>query len=91
MFSQPKDQAYAPLSLTYNISSLRQIDVVYVGFSVNGSDIPEVDWDIGESYAGLLSTTDDPDYEQQLFFWFFPAKNQLPQNEILLWLNGGVI
>ncbi|KAG9739584.1 hypothetical protein KCU73_g9439, partial [Aureobasidium melanogenum] len=42
-------------------------------FSVNGSALPEVDFDIGESYAGSMpignSTTDS------LFFWFVPTAN----------------
>jgi carboxypeptidase D len=29
-------------------------------FWVNGSAIPEVDWDIGDSYAGLMPISDDP-------------------------------
>jgi carboxypeptidase D len=56
-------------------------------FAVNGSSLPEVDFDIGESYAGSMpignSTTDS------LFFWFVPTQNPLAGNEIVIWLNGG--
>lgn len=57
-------------------------------FAVNGSDIPDVDFDVGESYAGLLpigrkSNTD------QLFFWFFPTSRPEDPKEIVLWLSGG--
>jgi hypothetical protein len=58
-------------------------------FAVNGSLIPEVDFDVGQSFAGLLpiNGTDDPN---QLFFWFFPSTNPEPKEEILIWLTGGV-
>lgn len=59
--------------------------------------MPEVDFDLGESYAGRLSiyaanstsrfanrTSDN-----ELFFWFFPSENPAASNEIVIWLNGG--
>ncbi|KAF2840231.1 alpha/beta-hydrolase [Patellaria atrata CBS 101060] len=56
-------------------------------FAVNGTAIPEVDFDVGESYAGLLPISeDDP---RELYFWFFPSSNPDASEEILLWLNGG--
>ncbi|KAJ9199465.1 hypothetical protein DTO021D3_5871 [Paecilomyces variotii] len=58
-------------------------------FAVNGANIPDVDWDIGESYAGLLPISDDPKEERQLYFWFFPSDNPLAGDEITIWLNGG--
>ncbi|KAH9845151.1 carboxypeptidase cpdS-like [Teratosphaeria destructans] len=58
-------------------------------FAVNGSGIPEVDFDIGESYAGRLSTTSNQSDENALFFWFFPSENPAATNEITIWLNGG--
>ncbi|KAK5658252.1 hypothetical protein OQA88_2227 [Cercophora sp. LCS_1] len=59
-------------------------------FVVNGSAIPEVDFDVGESYAGLLPI-DNNDPLNQLFFWFFPSTNPVAQEnkEILIWLTGG--
>ena len=39
-------------------------------FAVNGTGIPEVDFDVGESYAGLLPISDDPNETRKLFFWF---------------------
>lgn len=55
--------------------------------------MPEVDFDIGESYAGRLPIaapkhTDSPT-GNELFFWFFPSKNPAASNEITVWLNGG--
>jgi carboxypeptidase D len=56
-------------------------------FAVNGSSLPEIDFDIGESYAGSMpignSTTDS------LFFWFVPTDNPSACDEIVIWLNGG--
>lgn len=59
-------------------------------FAVNGSGIPEVDFDIGEAYAGRLSISDDLDDENKLFFWFQPSPNPAAEKEIVIWLNGGV-
>ena len=57
-------------------------------FAVNGSAIPDVDFDIGESYAGLLPI--GPGYNvSELYFWFFPTSNPAADDEILIWLNGG--
>ncbi|KIW11427.1 hypothetical protein PV08_10727 [Exophiala spinifera] len=57
-------------------------------FAVNGSAIPEVDFDVGESYAGLLPISDAKD-SPELYWWFFPSTNPAAKNEILIWLNGG--
>ncbi|KAF7333163.1 Carboxypeptidase cpdS [Mycena venus] len=42
-------------------------------FIVNGTGVPEVNFDLGESYAGRLPIT----------------TNELASNEIVIWLNGG--
>ncbi|KAL7772586.1 hypothetical protein CFE70_002545 [Pyrenophora teres f. teres 0-1] len=60
-------------------------------FAVNGSAgaIPQVDFDIGESYAGLLPISDKANETSELYFWFFPSANQDADDEITIWLNGG--
>ncbi|KAI1250268.1 hypothetical protein MGN70_007321 [Eutypa lata] len=58
-------------------------------FAVNGTGIPDVDFDVGESYSGYLPISDDPDDENELFFWFFPSSSDTKEKEVLLWLNGG--
>ncbi|CAI6341062.1 unnamed protein product [Periconia digitata] len=58
-------------------------------FSVNGTGIPEVPFDVGESYAGLLPISDSPDESRKLFFWFFPSTAATNPDEIVVWLNGG--
>lgn len=57
-------------------------------FAVDGTAIPDVDFDIGESYAGLLPISDKAN-SSELYFWFFPSANELAGDEILIWLNGG--
>ncbi|MCJ1388992.1 hypothetical protein MMC18_001845 [Xylographa bjoerkii] len=58
-------------------------------FVVDGNGIPDVNFDIGESYAGLLPISSSPDETRELYFWFFPSENALASDEILIWLNGG--
>lgn len=40
-------------------------------FLVNGTGVPEVRFDIGESYAGLLPISGSSNETRELFFWFF--------------------
>lgn len=56
---------------------------------MDGTKIPEVDFDIGESYAGLLPVSQDPNETRQLYFWYFPTKNPAGQDDLTIWLNGG--
>ena len=65
--------------------------LLWTEFAVNGSNIPDVDFDIGESYAGLLPIS-DTDNRDNLYFWFFPTANEefAKNKEIVIWLNGGV-
>ncbi|KAG5944517.1 hypothetical protein E4U60_005899 [Claviceps pazoutovae] len=60
-------------------------------FAVNGAAIPEVKYDAGESYAGLLPISDKKDEQNKLFFWFFPSDNEQnrKKKEITIWINGG--
>ncbi|RFU80036.1 carboxypeptidase cpds [Trichoderma arundinaceum] len=56
-------------------------------FKVNGSSIPSVSFDAGESYAGSLPLGNDT--SSNLFFWFWPTADPEPRDEIVIWLNGG--
>lgn len=58
-------------------------------FVVNGTGIPLVDWDVGESYAGLLPISQNATETRKLFFWFFPSENPLATDEITVWFTGG--
>ncbi|KAF2091896.1 alpha/beta-hydrolase [Saccharata proteae CBS 121410] len=59
-----------------------------IPFTVNGTALPDVDFDIGESYAGLLPINDKTD-GRSLYFWYFPSSNPDATDEITIWLNGG--
>jgi carboxypeptidase D len=54
---------------------------------VDGTKIPEVDFDVGESYAGLMPIGGKNSSE--LYFWFFPTENPEGKDDIVIWLNGG--
>lgn len=59
-------------------------------FAVNGTGIPDVDFDVGESYAGTLPVgTVGNSTDGQMFFWFFPTAAADQPKEIIIWLNGG--
>ena len=58
-------------------------------FAVDGKHIPEVNFDVGESYAGLLPISTAKDESRKLFFWFFPSEAKEASDEIVIWLNGG--
>lgn len=57
-------------------------------YLVDGTAIPDVEFDVGESYAGSLPLN-DTSTDDELFFWFFPSTNSDAKEEILIWLNGG--
>lgn len=60
------------------------------GFAVNGTGIPDVDFDVGESYAGTLPVGKvGESTDGHMFFWFFPTTAADDPKEIIIWLNGG--
>lgn len=58
-------------------------------FAVDGAKLPEVPFDVGESYAGTLPISGEKGEKNSLFFWFFPSENGTVSDEITVWLNGG--
>ncbi|GKT41518.1 putative serine carboxypeptidase [Colletotrichum spaethianum] len=58
-------------------------------YLVNGTSIPLVDWDLGESYAGLMPISKESNETRKLFFWYFPTTNEKASDEVAIWLNGG--
>ncbi|KAG6037768.1 hypothetical protein E4U41_004749 [Claviceps citrina] len=58
-------------------------------YALNGTGIPDVDFDIGEAYAGQMSISNDTAGPDKFFFWFQPSSNPAAAREILIWLNGG--
>lgn len=41
-----------------------------LAFAVNGSGLPDVNFDVGESYAGLLPISNSTNETRELFFWY---------------------
>ncbi|KAF2225202.1 Alpha/Beta hydrolase protein [Elsinoe ampelina] len=78
-FTHPKLQKRADQYLTDKTAK----------FAVNGTGIPDVPFDVGESYAGLLPISSSPDETRELFFWYFPSTNPAADKEIVIWFNGG--
>lgn len=66
--------------------------VLLTEYAVKGTRIPNVDFDIGESYAGLMPIDKKKTLQNTLYFWFFPVatKEFKEKKEIVIWLNGGV-
>lgn len=58
-------------------------------FAVNGAKLPDIPFDMGESYAGSLPISENKGQENNLFFWFFPSEDGSITDEITVWLNGG--
>ncbi|KAF8520019.1 Alpha/Beta hydrolase protein [Hysterangium stoloniferum] len=58
-------------------------------FFVDGTSIPEVNFDVGPSWAGLLPISNATDETRKLFFWFFPPGPQGSLDDLIFWTNGG--
>ncbi|KAI0640566.1 alpha/beta-hydrolase [Trametes meyenii] len=58
-------------------------------FYVDGTSIPDVNFDIGPSWSGLLPISGDPNETRKLFFWFFPPGPQGSLDDLIFWTNGG--
>ncbi|KAK8061664.1 carboxypeptidase-like protein [Apiospora phragmitis] len=56
-------------------------------FAVDGSKLPNITFDIGESYAGSLPIGSSN--ASELFFWFFPSADASVKKEIVIWFTGG--
>ncbi|KIY47693.1 alpha/beta-hydrolase [Fistulina hepatica ATCC 64428] len=58
-------------------------------FYVNGTGIPFVHWDVGQSWAGLLPISGNANETRQLFFWYFPPGPEGSDDDLIFWTNGG--
>ena len=54
-------------------------------FVVDGTKLPDVDFDVGESYPGLVPISSKANETRELFFWFFPSSNPAATDEIVIW------
>ncbi|MBW0477590.1 hypothetical protein O181_017305 [Austropuccinia psidii MF-1] len=50
--------------------------------------LPLMDFQIPETYAGLLDISESPQKQTSLFFWLVPSSNRETKN-LILWTNGG--
>ncbi|KAJ7690713.1 alpha/beta-hydrolase [Mycena rosella] len=58
-------------------------------FFVDGTKIPDVNFDAGPSWSGLLPISGDPNETRKLFFWFWPTNNVSNTDDLVFWTNGG--
>lgn len=62
---------------------------MHLEFYVDGTTIPEIDFDVGPSWSGLLPISDDKNETRELFFWFFPPGPTGSTDDMIFWTNGG--
>ncbi|KAF8510568.1 alpha/beta-hydrolase [Hysterangium stoloniferum] len=58
-------------------------------FFVDGTKIPDVNFDAGPSWSGLMPISGNKNETRKLFFWFWPTNNPAHGDELLFWTNGG--
>lgn len=56
---------------------------------MDGTSIPDVDFDIGPSWSGLLPISNKTGEKRELFFWFFPPGPEGSLDDLVFWTNGG--
>jgi carboxypeptidase D len=54
-------------------------------FYVDGANLPEIDFDIGPSWAGLLPISDNANETRKLFFWLFPPGPEGSLDDLIFW------
>ncbi|KAG6910181.1 hypothetical protein DXG01_012630 [Tephrocybe rancida] len=82
-FSNPKASgmsAFHVLQLVTRLIRSRRTE-----FYVDGTTIPEVDFDVGPSWSGLLPISANANETRKLFFWFFPPGPQGSLDDLIFW------
>ncbi|PPQ77211.1 hypothetical protein CVT25_011057 [Psilocybe cyanescens] len=59
-------------------------------FLVDGTKIPDVDFDAGPSWSGLMPISGAKNETRKLFFWFWPANNPSDTKDLTFWTNGKI-
>lgn len=57
-------------------------------FFVDGTKIPDVNFDAGPSWAGLMPISGARNETRKLFFWFWPTNNPAHTKDLVFWTNG---
>lgn len=78
----PKHQATEASTITFSNPAADK-------FFVDGKSIPDVNFDAGPSWSGLIPISGNPDETRKLFFWFWPSNNVSNTDDLLFWTNGG--
>ncbi|KAG8710190.1 hypothetical protein FRC11_004764 [Ceratobasidium sp. 423] len=84
--TQPSPQERTPhvhKRATINFSNPKAAD-----YLVDGTKIPDVDFDVGPSWSGLMPISGNANETRKLFFWFWPTTNQEHTNDLVFWTNG---
>ncbi|GAB1527085.1 hypothetical protein RhiTH_010260 [Rhizoctonia solani] len=58
-------------------------------YLVDGTKVPDVDFDVGPSWSGLMPISGNANETRKLFFWFWPTTNQEYTDDLVFWTNGG--
>ncbi|KAJ7928492.1 alpha/beta-hydrolase [Mycena leptocephala] len=80
--NQPSSTPKRQSSITFSSPGAQQ-------FFVDGTTIPDVPFDAGPSWSGLMPISGDPNETRKLFFWFWPTNNVSNSDDLLFWTNGG--
>ncbi|CEJ90272.1 hypothetical protein VHEMI06066 [[Torrubiella] hemipterigena] len=76
------------LALAMAQSKPRYLNEKSAKFAVNGTGIPNVPFDIGESYAGHLPVSSNLNETDFVYFWFLPSQDTDVNDEIAIWMDG---
>ncbi|KAF9268719.1 alpha/beta-hydrolase [Marasmius fiardii PR-910] len=79
--SMKKRQQAAP-TITFSDPRAKQ-------FLVDGTKIPDVNFDAGPSWSGLMPISGNRNETRKLFFWFWPTSDIAHTKNLLFWTNGG--
>lgn len=57
-------------------------------FFVDGTKIPDVNFDAGPSWSGLMPISGAKNETRKLFFWFWPTADAANTKDLVFWTNG---
>ncbi|KAM5537769.1 hypothetical protein V8D89_008537 [Ganoderma adspersum] len=88
-FSEPVQPPEPDAAASKRTSLITFSDPRAQAFQVDGTKIPEVTWDAGPSWSGLMPISGDANETRKLFFWFWPTTDAANVNDLVFWTNGG--